>query len=82
MIKKGFLLLSLLAAAATADAGSISMKEARNIAINFLNAAGRPAGIQQMRLAAKGGSAQTADYYVFNNGGGRGFVIVAGDDRA
>ena len=37
---------------------------------------GRP-----MRAKANGTSSQHAPYFIFNNGGDNGFVIVSGDDR-
>ena len=69
-------------------ASPIDPAAARAVASRFV-ASGRVAGLRsapgmmQLTYAApSAGDASRADYYVFQAQGGRGFVIVAGDDRA
>lgn len=71
-----------LALAGTALAGSITESQARKIAAEFMNSHQMPAYTLQTAKKAPSMSAGSdkAAYYVFN--ASRGYVIVAGDDRA
>ncbi len=80
------LLLTMVLTAGYSWAGNIGADKAREKAIQFLagqTAAARsnvnmPQNNSQLQLAE---SAQGGDYYIFNIGNQKGFVIVSGDDR-
>ena len=82
---KTLLLLSCLAVTTTAWAESINESQARAIAARFMATHAMSSASLKMahkapRMSAVASSDQAA-YYVFN-GSHRGYVIVAGDDRA
>ncbi len=82
---KSLLLLMCLAVCATSWAGLINENQARTIAARFMNS--HAMSSKSLKIAHKAPSmnatagADQAAFYVFNSGE-RGFVIVAGDDRA
>ena len=81
---KTLLLLMCLAVTTTVWAESINESQARTIAARFMASRALPSTSLKMaskapRLSTSAGADQAA-YYVFN--GSRGYVIVAGDDRA
>ena len=81
---KTLLLLMCLAVTSTVWAESINESQARTIAARFMASRALPSTSLKMaskapRLSTSAGADQAA-YYVFN--GSRGYVIVAGDDRA
>jgi hypothetical protein len=82
---KTLLLLMCLAVTATAWGESINESQARVVAARFMASKAMPSKSLKMahkapRLSATTGADQAA-YYVFNSSD-RGYVIVAGDDRA
>ena len=82
---KALLLLMCLAVSTTVWAESINESQARTIAARFMASRALPSTSLKMaskapRLSASAGADQAA-YYVFNCST-RGYVIVAGDDRA
>ncbi len=81
---KTLLLLMCLTVTTTVWAESINENQARTIAARFMASRALPSTSLKMaskatRLSTSAGADQAA-YYVFN--GSRGYVIVAGDDRA
>lgn len=82
---KTLLLLMCLAVTATAWGESINESQARAVAASFMASKAMPSTSLKMahkapRLSAPTSTDQAA-YYVFNSSE-RGYVIVAGDDRA
>ncbi len=62
----------------------VTESEARQKALDFMNARGKEVADMPVRLSARRAakrSAAACDYYVFNMGEGQGFVVVSGDDR-
>ena len=88
-MKKGLLLLMLIAMCLPLMAEQRTASEAQNVASNYLRtkAATHLLGVSsqtpQLSLSMTGMSAdKKVDYYVFNNGKDNGFIIVSGDDKA
>jgi len=84
-MRKAILLLSLtLVGIAMAYGSPITSAQARQKALDFLSARGRSTDLtmvgQGRRSAASTGAPAAANYYVFNQGTDKGFVIVGGDD--
>ena len=63
-------------------AGNVSQQKAQRIGERFLSttALGGRSNIE-LQLVSAAATREGVDYYVFNNRGDNGFVIVAGDDR-
>ena len=88
MRKTLLILLALLSLPAMAEQRTAS--DAQNVAMNYLRTRaprhmlGVPSQASQLTLAmtAENAADSKVDYYVFNNSGNRGFVIVSGDDKA
>ena len=89
-MKNFFCVLLLLLVCLPALAGPRTASDALNVATNHLresaprHANGAPHQAPQLTLAmaAENAADHKVDYYVFNNSGNRGFVIVSGDDNA
>ena len=82
---RNLMLLACLAVVVTAPAGTIGEKQAQEIACRFMAAHSMPStGVQSAVKAHRLNDGNgPAAYYVFNApAAGRGYVIVAGDDRA
>ena len=84
MTKKTLAVLALMMQVVTmASAAPVSVDQARNAAVAFLQQ--KQAILRSSGAAAIASTLQTADnqgyYYVFNIGNDNGFVIVSGDDR-
>ena len=64
-------------------AGNVSQQMAQRIGERFLStsALGQKRAAIELQLVSAAATRGGVDYYVFNNRGGNGFVIVAGDDR-
>ena len=83
-MKKLFLTLCLVAVAiGSMNAGSVDPQKAQRIGAKFLSttAISKNNADIQLYLVSTAADRGTADYYVFNVSNGKGFVIVAGDDR-
>lgn len=82
VMKRILNLLITLAAVTTAMGATVNRQQARQQAAQFLQQRGAQLGSDPTTV--NGRRVQTADQslYVFNAEGGRGFVVVAGDDRA
>ncbi len=88
--RKYFLIAAAILLAIPSNAKQIAPDEATTIARDYLtaNAPRRLQGINQAQpqlsiaLAATSADDRSTDYYVLNNGTDRGFIVVAGDDRA
>ncbi|MDE6026968.1 MAG: C10 family peptidase [Muribaculaceae bacterium] len=78
------LLLSLLLTVLTAYSRQISPEEASAVASEFMQISGLQRQISANPVKIKGTNAdkESSPYHVFNSADGKGFVIVAGDDRA
>ena len=78
------LLLTLAMTGAGLNAQHVSEDEAREKAMRFLSPMMRARGeaMPDLQLAHRAMTGETTCYYVYNNGGDRGFVIVAGDEVA
>ncbi len=79
-------LLACLAVMGNAWAGNISERQAHEIAARFIQGHGMAAtSLNTAHKALLNDGTAVGDgraaYYVLNNGAGRGYVIVAGDDR-
>ena len=62
-------------------ANPVDQQRALQIGQSFMNAKiGQKANVQ-LNLVYTAATREAVDYYVFNNGGNHGFVIVAGDNR-
>ena len=84
---KTLLLLMCLTVSMASQAGPVTESQAMNIAQRFMLTHAMPSTNLKMahkapRLGATTSQDKASSYYVFNNGAGRGYVIVAGDDRA
>lgn len=86
-MKKFTIVVLLTLAAASLNAKDISQQQALLIARQFIGSAASPKGMakspEKLTAAYTATSAKgNKCLYVFNNGTNRGFVVVAGDDRA
>ena len=88
MQKYIFALLPAAMIVATAIGAPISQTQALKKATQFLNERGRTTTdlklvqSERQQIGARTGSTKEASYYVFNQGTDKGFVIIAGDDKA
>lgn len=82
MIRKFLLIFVGFAASLSLSAQVVSPWQAQAKARQFLAQRGKTVagGSWRMQMPAAGG--QAAPYYVFNQPGGQGYVVVAGDERA
>ena len=78
IIKRGFLVLSLLLSVTANYADNVDFNTALRIARAYVNISKKAAQNVKTRVTA---SATQQPYYVFNDDAGKGFVVVAGDDK-
>ena len=78
IIKRGFLVLSLLLSVTANYADNVDFNTALRIARAYVNISKKAAQNVKTRVTA---SATQQPYYVFNDDVGKGFVVVAGDDK-
>lgn len=91
-IKHNFTLLSILLFCilipCSLFAGKITREQAHNIALEFFNSNSQPTKASNLVLVYEGNAHVKSGYennpalYIYSNAGGKGFVIVAGDDIA
>ncbi|QUB81286.1 thiol protease/hemagglutinin PrtT [Prevotella jejuni] len=78
LLKKGFLVLTLLFSATANYADNVDFNAALRIARTYVNISKKAAKNLKTRAAA---TITQQPYYVFNDDTGKGFVVVAGDDK-
>ena len=78
LLKKGFLVLTLLFSATANYADNVDFNDALRIARTYVNISKKSAMNLKTRAAA---TTTQQPYYVFNDDTGKGFVVVAGDDK-
>ena len=78
LLKKGFLVLTLLLSATANYADNVDFNAALRIARTYVNISKKAAKNLKTRAAA---TTTQQPYYVFNDDTGKGFVVVAGDDK-
>lgn len=78
LLKRGFLVLSLLLSATANYADNVDFNDALRIARTYVNISKKSAKNLKTRAAA---TTTQQPYYVFNDDTGKGFVVVAGDDK-
>ena len=78
LLKKGFLILTLLLSATANYADNVDFNAALRIARTYVNISKKAAKNLKTRAAA---TITQQPYYVFNDDTGKGFVVVAGDDK-
>ena len=78
IIKRGFLVLSLLLSVTANYADNVDFNTALRIARAYVNISKKAAQNVKTRVTA---SATQQPYYVFNDDVGKGFVVFAGDDK-
>ena len=78
LLKRGFLVLTLLLSATANYADNVDFNAALRIARTYVNISKKAAKNLKTRAAA---TITQQPYYVFNDDTGKGFVIVAGDDK-
>ena len=78
LLKKGFLVLTLLLSATANYADNVDFNAALRIARTYVNISKKAAKNLKTRAAA---TTTLQPYYVFNDDTGKGFVVVAGDDK-
>ena len=78
LLKKGFLVLTLLLSATANYADNVDFNAALRIARTYVNISKKAAMNLKTRAAA---TTTQQPYYVFNDDTGKGFVVVAGDDK-
>ena len=78
LLKRGFLVLTLLLSATANYADNVDFNAALRIARTYVNISKKAA----MNLKTRATATTTQQpYYVFNDDTGKGFVVVAGDDK-
>lgn len=77
-LKRGFLILSLLFLVTSNYAKEVNFKTALHIARTYINISQKTAKSLKTRASA---TTTQQPYYVFNDDAGKGFVIVAGNDK-
>lgn len=88
-LKRTFFILLTMVLAFAASANPVSPSQAQQIAATYLTQKG-PQRVQGVHPAAPAlqlshtalSADNKADYYVFNNGNTRGFIVIAAEDRA
>lgn len=78
LLKKGFLVLTLLLSATANYADNVDFNAALHIARTYVNISKKAAKNLKTRATA---TITQQPYYVFNDDTGKGFVVVAGDDK-
>ena len=78
LLLRGILALSLLSSASAGYADNVDFNTALRIARLYVNVSQKAAKSLKTYVAA---TASPQPYYIFNDVSGKGFVIVAGDDR-
>lgn len=78
LLKRGFLVLTLLLSATANYADNVDFNDALRIARTYVNISKKAAKNLKTRAAA---TITQQPYYVFNDDTGKGFVVVAGDDK-
>ncbi|WP_449021233.1 thiol protease/hemagglutinin PrtT [Prevotella jejuni] len=78
LLKRGFLVLTLLLSATANYADNVDFNAALRIARTYVNISKKAAKNLKIRAAA---TTTQQPYYVFNDDTGKGFVVVAGDDK-
>ena len=78
LLKRGFLILTLLFSATANYADNVDFNAALRIARTYVNISKKAAKNLKTRAAA---TITQQPYYVFNDDTGKGFVVVAGDDK-
>ena len=78
LLKKGFLVLTLLLSATANYADNVDFNTALRIARTYVSISKKAAKNLKTRAAA---TTTQQPYYVFNDDTGKGFVVVAGDDK-
>ena len=78
LLKKSFLILTLLFSATANYADNVDFNAALRIARTYVNISKKAAKNLKTRAAA---TITQQPYYVFNDDTGKGFVVVAGDDK-
>ena len=78
LLRRSFLILSLLFSVTANYADNVDFNTALSIARTYVNVSKKAAQNVKTRAAA---TATQQPYYVFNDDAGKGFVVVAGDDK-
>ena len=78
LLKRGFIVLTLLLSATANYADNIDFNAALRIARTYVNISKKAVKNLKTRAAA---TTTQQPYYVFNDDTGKGFVVVAGDDK-
>ena len=78
LLKRGFLVLTLLFSATANYADNVDFNAALRIARTYVNISKKAAKNLKTRAAA---TTTQQPYYVFNDDTGKGFVVVAGNDK-
>ena len=78
LLRRGFLILSLLLYVTANYADNVDFNTALSIARTYVNVSKKAAQNVKTRAAA---TATHQPYYVFNDDEGKGFVVIAGDDK-
>ena len=78
MLQRGLLVLSFLCSISANYADNVDFKTALRIAKAYVNVSQKTVKNLKTRAAA---TATQQPYYVFNDDAGKGFVVVAGDDK-
>lgn len=82
LLKLSLILLAFLLPA-TAAASPITLQQAQQNALSFLESKGKSISSSSLRQARlRSASTTTESYYIFNIGSNEGYVIAAGDDCA
>ena len=78
LLRRSFLILSLLLSVSANYADNVDFNTALHIARTYVNVS--KATVQNVKTRATATATQQP-YYVFNDDAGKGFVVVAGDDK-
>ena len=78
LLRRSFLILSLLFSVTANYADNVDFNTALSIARTYVNVSKTAAQNVKTRAAA---TATQQPYYVFNDDAGKGFVVIAGDDK-
>ena len=78
LLRRSFLILSLLLSVTANYADNVDFNTALSIARTYVNVSKTTAQNVKTRAAA---TATQQPYYVFNDDAGKGFVVIAGDDK-
>ena len=78
LLRRSFLILSLLLSVTANYADNVDFNTALRIARTYVNVSKKAALNEKTRAAA---TVTQQPYYVFNDDAGKGFVVIAGDDK-